>query len=29
VLSAENRLRARMMSEAWAEGAEACGREAA
>ena len=28
-LSADNRLRARMMSEAWAEGAEACGREAA
>ncbi len=29
VLSAENRLRARMMSEAWAEDAAACGREAA
>ena len=29
VLSADNRLRARMMSEAWAEAAEACGREAA
>ena len=29
VLSAENRLRARMMSEAWAEDADACGREAA
>jgi zinc/manganese transport system ATP-binding protein len=29
VLSAENRLRARMMSEAWAEDAEVCGREAA
>jgi zinc/manganese transport system ATP-binding protein len=29
VLSAENRLRARMMSEAWAEGAAPCEREAA
>ena len=29
VLSAENRLRVRMMSEAWAEEAEVCGREAA
>jgi zinc/manganese transport system ATP-binding protein len=29
VLSAENRLRARMMSEAWAEGAGPCEREAA
>lgn len=28
-LSPENRLHARMMSEAWAEGAEVCGREAA